>query len=446
MSLNALQGEDTIVATDYDADFSAFGWICPTDPEFYAAMAAMDHDCGYIRRRGSQYRYRHGKIGNHNIVIKTQNAAGQRGAEQMAQQMSRSFPKIQDFLLVGIAGGIPEYSIGKFRQSISLGDIVISFKHLNQPWPHITRVDRGTDLPDQFKIAPDYVRPMSDRFLSAITELRQKTYKGIEKQGPWELPSSVVATVMDRARDREPSSASTMLTDPGPKKDYLIAFNHSHPEPTDNISTPCGDDCLREGVDRTQRDHDAQRKEFSPYIHLGPVASCDQFVANPVNRDRLGKQGFLCVEMEAASVAFHFSTITIRGVMDYCDTHRVHASEWRPYAAITAAAAARLLITLVSDDSEVECSTPILDSCLSQQTVTEAYHHLAEMPNPCRAYQHQSNIQDVLETFCLTKNERETRKKVLSGFVGRGKTQACVAFMKWVQESQPDRLVFLENF
>jgi nucleoside phosphorylase len=53
----------------------------------------------------------------------------------------------------------------------------------------------------------------------------------------------------------------------------------------------------------------------------------------------------LCVEMEAAGLMDEFSCLVIRGVCDYADSHK--NKRWQPYAAATAAAYAKELLSIV---------------------------------------------------------------------------------------------------
>jgi nucleoside phosphorylase len=61
-------------------------------------------------------------------------------------------------------------------------------------------------------------------------------------------------------------------------------------------------------------------------------------------RDRLAEQyGILCFEMEAAGIMDGLPTLIIRGICDYCDSHK--HKEWQGYAALTAAAYAKVLLS-----------------------------------------------------------------------------------------------------
>ncbi|RHZ63468.1 uncharacterized protein CDV56_109136 [Aspergillus thermomutatus] len=75
-------------------------------------------------------------------------------------------------------------------------------------------------------------------------------------------------------------------------------------------------------------------------IHRGTIASGDVVVKDALTRDQLaGKFGAYCFETEAAGALAELGCIVIRGISDYCDSHK--NNKWHGYAAATAAAYAR---------------------------------------------------------------------------------------------------------
>lgn len=53
----------------------------------------------------------------------------------------------------------------------------------------------------------------------------------------------------------------------------------------------------------------------------------------------------LCFEMEAAGLMDQLPCLVIRGICDYCDSHK--NKQWQGYAALAAAAYAKHLLTVV---------------------------------------------------------------------------------------------------
>lgn len=53
----------------------------------------------------------------------------------------------------------------------------------------------------------------------------------------------------------------------------------------------------------------------------------------------------ICVEMEAAGLMDSFPCLVIRGICDYADSHK--NKKWQPYAAATAAAYMKELLSVI---------------------------------------------------------------------------------------------------
>jgi nucleoside phosphorylase len=82
-------------------------------------------------------------------------------------------------------------------------------------------------------------------------------------------------------------------------------------------------------------------------IYYGTIASGNQVIKDGVTRDRLSLElgGVLCYEMEAAGLMNHFPCLVIRGICDYADSHKNKG--WQPYAAATAAACAKEVLSVI---------------------------------------------------------------------------------------------------
>jgi nucleoside phosphorylase len=82
-------------------------------------------------------------------------------------------------------------------------------------------------------------------------------------------------------------------------------------------------------------------------VHYGTIASGNQVIKNAAERDRISKElgGVYCFEMEAAGLMNSFPCLVIRGICDYADSHKNKA--WQPYAAGTAAAYAKELLSAI---------------------------------------------------------------------------------------------------
>jgi hypothetical protein len=93
---------------------------------------------------------------------------------------------------------------------------------------------------------------------------------------------------------------------------------------------------------------DAKRTAGQPRVFMGPIASGNVLLKEPVWRDRLRDQyGVKAVEMEGSGIAdatwvHGVGYLAVRGICDYCDSNK--NDDWHMYAAVVAAAYARALL------------------------------------------------------------------------------------------------------
>ncbi|KAF6804539.1 hypothetical protein CSOJ01_10138 [Colletotrichum sojae] len=92
-----------------------------------------------------------------------------------------------------------------------------------------------------------------------------------------------------------------------------------------------------------------------------------------VTRDRVAKEhDVLCFEMEAAGLMDNFPCLVIRGICDYSDSHK--AKQWQNYAAATAAAYAKELLSVMP--SQRRQTSIQLVKCSTQETRNKILHGL----------------------------------------------------------------------
>ncbi|KAI2956395.1 hypothetical protein CBS147324_10941 [Aspergillus niger] len=90
----------------------------------------------------------------------------------------------------------------------------------------------------------------------------------------------------------------------------------------------------------------SERETDDPYIHYGLIASGDQVMKDAKTRDSIARDlDILCFEMEAAGLMDELPSLVIRGICDYCDSHK--NKMWQGYAALAAAAYAKALLSVV---------------------------------------------------------------------------------------------------
>jgi nucleoside phosphorylase len=126
-----------------------------------------------------------------------------------------------------------------------------------------------------------------------------------------------------------------------PVQDRLFSSTYVHP------SGSC-DDCDKQQLrDRPQRTH-----PMIPKVHYGPIASGNRLIRDPDFAETARKKySILCFEMEAAGLD-NFPSLTIRGISDYCDTHK--NDDWHQYAALAAAAHAKELLSVIQPTAVVQ--------------------------------------------------------------------------------------------
>jgi len=145
----------------------------------------------------------------------------------------------------------------------------------------------------------------------------------------------------------------------GINRDNLFEAEYSHINPTVENCEACDHSCL---VQRNDRHMD------EPRVHYGTIASGNQVIKHALIRDRLGSEHkALCFEMEAAGLMNNFPCIVVRGISDYSDSHK--NKEWQPFAALTAAAYTKELLSFVipSQVADTRKASQILTS--SQSTM-----------------------------------------------------------------------------
>jgi hypothetical protein len=82
-------------------------------------------------------------------------------------------------------------------------------------------------------------------------------------------------------------------------------------------------------------------------VHYGIIASGNQVIRNAAERNKVSLElgGVLCFEMEAAGLMNSFPCLVVRGICDYADSHK--NKQWQPYAAGTAAAYAKEVLSAI---------------------------------------------------------------------------------------------------
>ncbi|OJJ08345.1 hypothetical protein ASPVEDRAFT_89572 [Aspergillus versicolor CBS 583.65] len=302
--------------TDYD-----IAWICALPLELAAAKSMLDEIHPSLPQAPSdQNSYTLGRISGHNIVLVClpSGTYGTTSAATVLSQMLSTFSSISYGLMVGIGGGIPSRD-----RDIRLGDVVVSTP--SGISGGVIQYDHGKALPDKsFETTGSFNRP-PPVLLSAVSQMRSNHMVNC-----LELQATIAKALQSHKYIKEHFSR--------PGRDWL--FNAAHKHCTDAI------DCS--ACDKTQLVDRLPRRSHEPRIHYGLIASGNQVIKDAQTRDlishRLGGR-ILCLEMEAAGLMNQLPCLVIRGICDYCDSHK--QDDWHGYGALSAAAYAKVLLTLV---------------------------------------------------------------------------------------------------
>ncbi|KAH7030625.1 uncharacterized protein B0I36DRAFT_348831 [Microdochium trichocladiopsis] len=320
-------------------DQFTIGWICAVDTECIAAQMMFDEVLDKPDDIPSQdaNAYRYGRIAGHNVVVALL-PLGQYGissATSAVKDMIRTFP-IRNVLMVGIAGGAPRPD---HEPDIRLGDVVVSTPGNGDGG--VLHYGFGKKLQDQedrqrFQTTGHLNQP-SIALLNAMNLLKT-THRTEGHQIQNCMQEALQAKKKLKPRTRRELQRPDPSTDRLFKPDALHAPNHDN---CDHCGD--GDSAL---VDRPPRDPD---DDDDPMIHYGLIGCADELMKDAVMRDKLSREkGILCFEMEAAGLMNYMPSIAIRGICDYSDSHK--NKKWQGYAAMTAAAYAKELLSNITPD------------------------------------------------------------------------------------------------
>jgi nucleoside phosphorylase len=317
-------GEESIAGIEkraYTRDRYTVGIICALSKELLAVRVLFDsRHSGFKTGVADSNHYALGEIAGHLVVAACLPAGeyGTNSAASVASNMKRSFPFIRFCLLVGIAGGAPSQ-----KNDIRLGDVVVGLPTGTNPG--VFQYDLGKSNEDN-SFYPTSVLQRPPRVLTnAINAL----------QSDPELRTDPLGPHLDKIINDLPEYGY-----PGSELDVLVPS--------------CGNSCESRQIPDTYCPHvrqRAQRATNTPVIHYGLIASGNRVVKNAAFRDQLTHEhGALCFEMEAAGIINTIDCLVIRGICDYCDGVKIDT--WQEYAAATAAAYAKLLLSAVAPVEE----------------------------------------------------------------------------------------------
>ncbi|KAL2815961.1 violaceus kinesin [Aspergillus granulosus] len=293
-------------------------WICALPLELAAAKAILDEVHPALPQPEPDHNvYTLGSASGHNVVVICLPAGvyGTISAATAVSHLMSTYRRVRFGLMVGIGGGVPRENF-----DIRLGDIVVS-----KPTDSLSGViqyDYGKTLDNGHFHRTGSLNKPPPILLKAVAQMESDSILG----------QSLLGKIMSDAVQKEEERNQF----PRPLKDQLFRSTYSHKSNVPDCSA-CDESQL---VDRPERTTE------EPYIYYGLIASGDQVMKDATTRDSIAQDlGILCFEMEAAGLMDEIPSLVIRGICDYCDSHK--HKEWQGYAAFTAAAYAKALLTLI---------------------------------------------------------------------------------------------------
>ncbi|KAF7118130.1 hypothetical protein CNMCM5793_007523 [Aspergillus hiratsukae] len=289
------------------------GWVCPLEVELIAALEMLDEEHAPLPQPPTDHnKYYLGSIAGHNVVIASLPQAGNVPAAAVVTQMRIRFPSVWFALLVGIGGGVPKITDNGM---LRLGHVAVS--QPVGPFSGVIQYDHGKALGSVFERTGALAPPPVILLLAAqsVADERARSDHDYILENVYRIDTS-------RPRMRH-------FRFPGVENDRLFQADYKHLSP--------GVSCNASGFDIarcTPREMNEDNQLI--VVHRGTVASGELVLRDSVLRDQLAKHyGILCFEMEAAGVVADFPCLVIRGITDYCDSHK--NDQWHGFSAAAAA-------------------------------------------------------------------------------------------------------------
>ncbi|KAL3470213.1 hypothetical protein BJX99DRAFT_239890 [Aspergillus californicus] len=294
-------------------------WVCALPLELAAAKSILDEVHHSLPQDNSDHNtYTLGKVSGHNVAVAClpSGAYEKVSAATVVSRMLSTFPAIRfGLMVVGIGGGVPSTGV-----DVRLGDVVISKPTGNSGG--VIQYDYGKALRDgKFQHIGMLNKPRS-ALLTALSQMESDSVSG----------RTQVKDILNAVQIKHESTQRYTR----PSKDWLFGTIYYHQDDTYNCSS-CDQNQL---VQRDPQDTDA------PFLHYGLIASSNKVVKDAKIRDSIAqKQNILCFEIEAAGFMDKLQPLVIRGICDYCDSHK--NEKWQNYAALAAAAYAKSFLSAI---------------------------------------------------------------------------------------------------
>ncbi|KAL2848203.1 hypothetical protein BJX68DRAFT_255815 [Aspergillus pseudodeflectus] len=392
-------------------DAYTIAWISALPLEMAAAKLMLDEIHGNLTQPSTDHNcYTLGSIHGHNIVIAClpSGVYGTISATTVLAQMLPTFGSIKFGLMVGIGGGVPT------KGDVRLGDVVVGIPSGSSGG--VIQFDFGKTLHSgRFQRLGSLNKP-PQVLLTAVSQLRSAQLMGEEEIPLMKTISDALGEDGDVPGRSAPSTRGRAIrtTFSRPDNDRLFDSLYTH----DGPETDCS---LCDPAKLVQRD---PRESDAPRIHYGSIASGNQVMKDARTRDSIAQElDICCFEMEAAGLMDQLQCLVVRGISDYCDSHK--SKEWQGYAALTAAAYTKTLLQVV----------PVHQN---DRQAGKGHWMVPFFRNA--AFVGRRNHIAALEDGVLRSAER--RKTAICGLGGIGKTQIALELAYRVRDKNPEMSVF----
>ena len=308
------------------------GIITALAKEFAAVKVLLqnprDH---FIPGKGAGRRYVLGEIaaangGMHTVILALLSDTGNNQAAARATMLLEHFPTVEDIIMTGIAGAVPNPN--KPEEHVRLGDIIITNRGGVVQYDFVKK-ERKQDGDEEWEEDTHRHPPRAPSALlhEAATHLEAEELQGSR---PW---NELIELACQRLQITRPAEAMDVLT--------------SSDNPSKKVRHPV----------------DPDRKAGLPRVFHGVIASANILLKDPKKRDAL-RQKFnaRAVEMENSGIGDATwnrgaGYLGVRGGCDYCDSHKGDA--WQQYAAAVAAGyTVSLIRTIPLQAAEQQIASP----------------------------------------------------------------------------------------
>ena len=308
------------------------GWVCALPKERVAATAMLDERFADLPNLpDDENAYTLGSMCGHNVVIVCLplGELGTSPASAVAMSMIHAFPSIKFGLMVGIGGGVPP--------CVRLGDIVVSTPVYE--YPGVVQWDLGIAQQETgFRRIGSLNNPPV-LLQTALTKLMTEH----------EMEGSSIPRLLDELKVKWPKLAPKYLRS-NDLEDVLFVPDYLHVQ---SITTASGD-TTKSACHACEITRSVKREPRGMEIHYGLIASGNQVIKDGILRNKVNERlggNVLCFEMEAAGLMNRFPCIVIRGICDYCDSHKNYL--WQEHAAAVGAAFAKELLSYTAVEKTI---------------------------------------------------------------------------------------------